>query len=90
MPDWLMGVVGSVAGVGLIALLTALVKRAALYERAWKWGNTLRNLGLGYDLPVIGGEAETTFKDRFFSSLSDLLRGLARGIAGKPSEEDKE
>jgi len=90
MPDWLIGALLPIAGVAIVGLLSALVKRAALYERCWKLGTWLRGLGLGYDLPVITGETETKFKDTIFSTISDALRGLARGIAGKPLEEKPE
>ena len=86
MPEWLVGVVGSVAGAGVLALIGVAMKRAALYERSYRWGATLRKIGLGYDLPVIGGDAEVTFKERCLSFISDFFRGMARGIAGLPMQ----
>ena len=88
MPEWLVGVAGSIAGVALVALLGALTKRANLYHRSYLVGSRLRALGLGYDLPVIGGDAETKLKDMLLSTVSDFFRGIARGLAGKPEVED--
>ena len=88
MPEWLYGVIGSVTGAGALALVAALTKRANLFHRFYIWGTALRNLGLGFDIPIIGGDAETTLKERLLSTLSDAVRGLARGLAGKPEQEE--
>jgi hypothetical protein len=88
MPQWLYGVIGTAAGSGALALLAIVTKRANLYHRLYNWGVALRNIGLGFDIPVIGGDAEATLKERLLSTLSDIIRGLARGLAGKPEQEN--
>lgn len=84
MPEWLMGVVGAVSGAGLLALIVMLTKRYNLYIWAYNVGDKLRKIGLGYDLPILGGDAETKIKDHILASFSDVCRGLARGVAGLP------
>lgn len=88
MPNWMIGVGGAIAAPILLALWAFFSKRANLYVRFHKWGTVLRNLGLGYDIPLIAGNAESTLKERILSTFSDGVRGLARGLAGKPLEED--
>lgn len=89
MPEWLWGVIAAAAGPGLLMLWAMLAKRVNVYSRCYKWGSALRSMGMGYDIPVIGGDAETGLKDRILSFVSDGSRGFARGIAGKPEVEEK-
>ncbi|MBM3326056.1 MAG: hypothetical protein FJY65_03595 [Calditrichaeota bacterium] len=88
MPEWLIGALVPVAGAAVVGLTAALMKRYPLYEKCYKFGLYLRELGLGFDLPIIAGEAENSFKKRVLSFICDAARGLARGLAGKPLEED--
>lgn len=88
MPDWLIGVLAPVGVSGILALVAALSSRYKFGMKCWKFGLWLRRLGLGYDIPIIGGESETKLKETIFSSVSDFFRLIARGIAGQ-SFEDK-
>ncbi|KKN72272.1 hypothetical protein LCGC14_0412230 [marine sediment metagenome] len=81
--EWIWGALIPVGAAGLVALIATFTKRAKLYERAYRWGTWLRRIGLGYDLPIIGGDQEMKIKETLFSSVSDILRGLARALAGQ-------
>lgn len=89
--EWINGFWGGllipIAAGGLIAIIAGMMKRANLYHRFYVWGTALRKLGFGYDIPVVGGDQETKMKEIVFTSLSDAVRGFARGLAGKLEAE---
>ena len=87
MPDWLIGLLAPVAGAAALAGLALFTKRVNLYDKCYRLGTFLRGLGIGYDIPVIGGAAEASFKEKALSTVSDAIRGLARGLAGKMRED---
>lgn len=89
MNNVIVGILIPVA-VGVIAsTIVALLKRAKTYILGYRIGSWLRAKGLGYDLPVVGGEQEESVKEAVLATVSDLFRGLARGIAGKPVAEEQ-
>ena len=86
--EWLTPLLGAGIGAGILAILPFFIKRVAWSEFMYKLGVNLRKLGMGYDIPVIGGAAEMNIKIIIFSTFSDGIRSLARGIAGKPRIDD--
>lgn len=88
IPEWLMGLLIPLLSTGALGLVAALSKRYKFGLRMWKLGGYLRKIGFACDIPIVGGDSEVKMKEKLFSTFSDGIRCLARGLAGQ-SFEDK-
>lgn len=87
MSNFVAGMLVPIAASVVVGVIVAMMKRAKTYLLGYRFGAFLREKGLGYDIPVVSGESELTLKETILATVSDVARGFARGLAGKPIEE---
>ena len=83
MPEWAMGASGVVMLPLVIWLWRTMRIRAKVKAAGVSHGKILRRISGGYDIPMIGGKAEETLKERILSTVADYAAGIYQGLTGR-------